>query len=631
MATNVQEEREKEKLSTESIEKPLPGSDSSQDVELHVRDKLLRRTETFVVPISLLQEGMKYFQPVLEKALKLRSKGDLSKQQQDRIALKVNCSAEIFRWLVAYLKKENPKVTHSNAVSLILSSHFLRMDELTDLALIYLRDHLAQIITSGVDMECIPGELLGRFCSITREHHVARALLSLYERGQEEHPGRSFLMIVAHHLAIMRLSGNTVASHRRRWEENVSNVYPSHSSMGEGLPSSSIGSKGEDSYNARIMSRKVCDNGRCEISDVENPLTADNGLRWCRLCGILYDSMSIQRLLKAGKCIEPTCDALVNPLELCMGPRGEIFTSHVASDHPVCITPPSTWDQATIEHWSWQVIGSLLLVVCTVCRSPCSLIEALSHPCPEVKFVSEEPGFGNDEMEVILRWLQLSVEEQVQRGEPNHLIPLRQFSGAFQSLFSSTNFERIVLPRYTAKVRVNSCAPMLNMLGGHTVGHGNGEMRAVIDLPWACSWQGQYHRAKEVALGYESGIDVDLLNFLERQMMNQLYQCKAEAAATQPGGRARFSLCVTPQSNQPLSYMPSPSEKVDRFLKTHKRPPKAFSTLPASMPHSSFSSSKDSCVLSSSLLRSKNNTGRGDDSSRDRNASKSLSRGLRRK
>lgn len=627
---NDHEEKNETKC-TDVMENPIPMETPSPDVEIHVRDKAVRRTEIFVVPISLLYDGMKYFQPVLEKALKLRSKKvNGSKKRQGRISLKVNCSIEIFHWLVSYLKKENPKFNYFNTVSLILSSHFLRMDDLTDTAFVYLRDHLGFICTSGLDMGCIPGELLGRFCSITKEYHVASALLSLYERGEEEHPGRVFLIIVARHLAIMRLTGNTIASSHRRWDEGVSSVFSLHSPSTEGTSLSSLTSTGPPNHEM-VKKEKPDPHPSIESGSIESLLAHDNGLRWCRLCGILYNSTGIQRLLKSGKCTEPSCDALTNEYELCMGPRGETFTSHVASDQPVSISPPSTWDHVMIEHWSWQVIGSLILVVCTVCRSPCSLIEALSHSCPEVMFVSEEPGYGNDEMEVILRWMQLSIEEQSQRGEPNHLVPLRQALGTPQSFSSLINFERIVLPRYTAKVRVNSCAPTFTTLSAATGNHKEGEAGALVDLPWACTWQGQYNRAREVALGYDGGIDVDLLNFFERQMMNQLYQCRAEAAALYPGEKARFSLSVTPQNNYPLSYVHHALEKVDRFHTSQKRTQKPYNSFISSASHSAVSSSKDCSMLSSSLLRSKNNMEHGDDAEKDSQPSKAISRGYRRK
>lgn len=605
----------------------VQADDLPQDVHILVRDKPLHRTQNFVVPLLLLQNGMRYFQPILKKALKDRSKDgdDSSKKKKGPITLNVNCNIEIFRWLVAYLQKENPKLTNSNAVSVILSSHFLRMDELTDVALLYFRDHLADILVSGVDMECIQGELLGRFCTITKESHVAATLLSLYEWGKEDHVGRSLLVLVARHLAILRLNGNTISHQRCRFAENVSGgCSPPSSTKKESAQSSTTASS---SFHPDIVADKTAEGKENDdFALLGMSVPSDNGLRWCRLCGILYDSASIQRLLKLGKCIKPVCDALMNQYELCMGPRGEVFTSHVASDNPVCISPPSTWNQQEIEHWSWQVIGSILLVVCNICRCPCSLNEALYHSCPGVKFVSEDPGFEDGELQTILRWMQLCVAKQAQRGERNFLVPLRQIAGIAHSP-PVLSIDRIVLPRYTAKMRVNSSVPMITTITS-VADEANEEAGAVVDLPWACTWEGQRHKAREVALGYEGGIDVDLLNFFERQMMRQLYHCRAEAAASQPGVRARFRLSVTPQNSQPLSFVPFLAEKLDRTQKGQKRLQKMCSS-PSPISHSSLPSSKDSTAIGSSQLRMKSSTGRGENSGKERNFSKSASRGFR--
>lgn len=518
------------------------GASGSGKVQITVRDKIARRTEVFYCPLPILMQGMKYFQPIIQKQLdeqRANPKAESSEKESDGpvIALKVNCSTEIFRWLLAYMKKEGPKFSDANAVSIVLSSHFLRMDELTDIALEYVRDNLANVLVSGVDMDCIPGELLGRFCTITREYHVASALLELYDRGEEDHAGRSFLSTVARHLAMIRLSGKAgMASSKRRWD---------HSS------SVSTGMKGKDEMGGGVSGTYYSGQVTSSTSgaDKTEKMPLDNGLRWCRLCGVLYDSAGIQRLLLSGKSTEPPCEALTNNIELRMGPRGEVFTTHVSSDAPVSISPPSTWDAPQIERWAWQVIGSILLVICTVCHCPCSLIEAIAHRCPNAQFTTEEPGFGNAEMDVILRWLQLSMEERVQQGEANHLIPLR----ASRQESSALEVESIVMPRHrSAKGKVDAA----NRAGSS------------VDRTVPFTWQGQPSRVSEVALGYDAGIDVDLLSFYERKMMAQLIQCRSEEAPQKPSSRLR--LTISAQNGQPLSYVPPSAD--ERYSGSAKGP-----------------------------------------------------------
>lgn len=495
---------------------------SGGKVQITVRDKALRRTEVFYCALPVLSNGMRYFQPLIQKQLdELAAQGKAKDPDEVQVSLKVNCSTEIFRWLLAYLKNESPKFTYANAVSVVLSSHFLRMDDLTDTALEYVRDNLADVLVSGVDMDCVPGELLGRFCTITREHHVAAALLELYNRGEEDHAGRSFLSTVARHLAMIRLSGKTISSTKRRWDQSMAN-------------------KGQDQIAVNLGSSTTT------ALDKNDKMALDNGLRWCRLCGNLYDSAGIQRLLLGGKCLEPPCEALTNHVELRMGPRGEVYTTHVASDVPVSVTPPSTWDAPKIERWAWQSIGSILLVICTVCHQPCSLIESISHKCPNAQFTTEEPGFGNAEMDVILRWLQLYIEEREQQGEPNYLIPLK----ASKNESSSLEAESIVMPRY------------------RTTKQGKGDGVAGVSSPTdktvAFTWQGQLNKVMEVALGYDAGIDVDLLSYYERTMMSQLLQARAEEAPQSPPPRRHLS--ISGQNGQPLSYC-HPSEDSGSYPK----------------------------------------------------------------
>lgn len=489
-------------------------------VEITVRDKVAHRTEVFHCSLDLLSDGMQYFQPLIQKQLDEQAKGGAN--AAGPITLKVNCSTEVFGWLLSHLRGEGPQLTYANAVSVVLSSHFLRMDALTDTALEYVRDNLADVLVSGVDMDCIPGELLGRFCTFTREYHVAAALLELYERGEEDHAGRSFLGSVARHLAMIRLSAKVMApTMKSRWDQVPASFAPPTPSKG-------------------IVQREVFSSTR--VGGDEKASGADNGLRWCRLCGILYDSIGIQRLLSKGKCYEPPCRALTNNEELRMGPRGEVFSSHVALDSAVVVSPPSTFDTPVIEQWAWRCIGSILMVICTVCHCPCSLIEALHHGCPGAQFTTEEPGYTSNYMDYILRWLQLWVEE-LPDGNCQPLC-------APHAEATTLEVESIVMPRYRQKSTKAS--------------EGNNEPPRLLnntslDASAAFTWHGHHKRVLEVVTGSDCGVDVDVLNYYERSMIAKLLESKQNLAPPKPAPRR--SLQISSQS-QALSYCYVPPPEV---------------------------------------------------------------------
>lgn len=482
---------------------------SGVKVHITVRDKTVKKTEVFKCPLHLLYDGMKYFRPIIQKECDLLEVLEPQPSEKNKapsshvVKLKVNCCIDIFRWLLLHLKGEKPKMTNLNAVSLMLSSHFLRMDDLTDTTLIYVRDNMVDVILSGVDMDCIPGELLGRFCMITKEHHVASAVVELFDRGEEKHSGRAFLATVARHLAMLRLS---------------------------------VGDEGRAPGGSKSSVTQGTSRPGTEKNDVENQKKqqdcgAANRFRWCRLCGVLYDYSAIQQMLKAKKYSEPCCSALNNDQELVMGPRGEVYTTHVPAETPVSIKPPSTWNASEIECWAWRIIGTVLVVICTVCRSPCSLLEAIAHPCRDAQFTCEESSITNKEMDVILRCLQLLIKEGEQEDGS---IPLFPFCASSVQL-SKFEADSIVIHRHNGK----NIGKYANSPAGSAVLY---------------TWKEQPSRVREVVLGTAKGIDVDLINFYERAMIPLLSDTLASDIAS--ASMAHPMLSITP-NELPLSYVPA--------------------------------------------------------------------------
>ncbi|KAG8343667.1 hypothetical protein TRVL_05502 [Trypanosoma vivax] len=222
-------------------------------VELSVYDKQLDELRIFTCDMQLLESTMAYFSPIVRRHLEeeereARRKGRADEAQSDLlpgggssaaphagkeknqaerasskhkqkecngvIPLYVNCDLSIFSWLMAYISGKHPSFTPENAVSLLLSSSFLQMTQLAEMALVYIKDNLVEVMLSGVNMESLTGEHLARLASLLTEGDVARAFLKLFDWRAEELHNRRFLTTLLRHMLFVRFGERSASSLR---------------------------------------------------------------------------------------------------------------------------------------------------------------------------------------------------------------------------------------------------------------------------------------------------------------------------------------------------------------------------------------------------------------------------------
>nr|CCC95505.1 unnamed protein product [Trypanosoma congolense IL3000] len=347
-----------------------PRNTCGRLVEVSVYDKQSNEVRVFRCDMQLLESSMAYFAPIIkcyldeEERQRARDE-DLSEnstsgtlrgvkdtggaakqngnQEKPPVPLHVNCDMNTFSWLMAYVEGQQRSFTPKNAVSLALSSNFLLMMQLVEMTLLYIKDHLVEVMLSGVNMDCFTGELLARLANMMSEGDVASAFLKLYDWHAEDTPNRRFLTALIRHMLCDR--------------------------FGEGRRSS---------------------------------------LRWCGLCGVLFDQQELQRVERRYKHVKlPACP---NVAKNSIGHRGELIKTHVASKRVANINfPLLSWSDKEVEAWAWGLVGSLYLFVCRRCNCCIPLSATTTHSCPggTSNFTRAE-ATSREDTDALLAWFELA-------------------------------------------------------------------------------------------------------------------------------------------------------------------------------------------------------------------------------
>jgi len=165
---------------------PLPGSpgvfncksekksesQKKMDITIHVCDEAKNLKKDFSCPKSLLLEEMKYFQDYLSS----------DHQTWEDIDISVHCDVKIFDWLIRYVKrdKENqdsgPILSAKSAVSILISSEFLKMAKLVERCITFCHDHMSEIIASPCNMNCINDPLVKRISATFTQHDLEQVV-----------------------------------------------------------------------------------------------------------------------------------------------------------------------------------------------------------------------------------------------------------------------------------------------------------------------------------------------------------------------------------------------------------------------------------------------------------------------
>ena len=102
---------------------------------IHVCDEAKKKTQDFKCDKDLLLNNMRYFEKYLSE-----------QQTLDDIDISVHCDITIFDWLMKYLHGLKPELDIKNAISILISSDFLQMAPLVEESLIYVGEHLQEIL-----------------------------------------------------------------------------------------------------------------------------------------------------------------------------------------------------------------------------------------------------------------------------------------------------------------------------------------------------------------------------------------------------------------------------------------------------------------------------------------------------
>lgn len=139
LKTKTDEQQEKsEKNDDEQLDNEIVLSDNSQ-ITITVCDEAKNAKRQFPCNRSLLIREMRYFADHLKEP-----------DQLEEVDISVHCDLDIFQWLMAFVTRhqtQKPPVLETRfAISILISSDFLKMDKLVALSLDFIHQHINEII-----------------------------------------------------------------------------------------------------------------------------------------------------------------------------------------------------------------------------------------------------------------------------------------------------------------------------------------------------------------------------------------------------------------------------------------------------------------------------------------------------
>ncbi|CAG9577273.1 conserved hypothetical protein [Leishmania major strain Friedlin] len=577
----------------------MTSSASSAMVEITVQDPATHHERPFLCALGPLRTHMRYFEPLIQRQIneaKVSPPPESSSSLAVAFTLRARCEHATFQWLINWISGKAPQITNSNVVSICLSSSFLQMQELSDNALMYLSAHLKEIVSSSFDLTNLPTHLVLRLSHMVRDVDLAAALLRLHEERSANHPNRAFVASLLQHYVCHKVgvadgadvSSQTDAAAKASSDINGGAWPPA------GLPATHSG-------------------------QLTLPLTC--GLRWCRLCATLFDEGELDRLGRTSQLSGPECPAQSGPTShtgdkahhasiagrrWCVGPRGEVFTTHAAARHatPVILEAPPALKgsevsastlaaeaaspfTAELERWAWRIIGAIRYVGCRRCFHLVSLLDVSKHRCSELPKKFSFPDNVAEDVKYLFLWFDYCAEHNVYEREGG-LTPMR-YSGPAHVLaeevvevptFNSTpepvSRGAAATTASAAESRNGVRATGLEGTGALAVGSSGGSSSTALASPHSsdiCLWATMPFYVKEAMS--ENVVDIDILNYVERQHRfgSEAQQHRASAAqnysamrlsispvvAGTARGHAGGPLASSSSSPRPLSSIGGPS------------------------------------------------------------------------
>ncbi|XP_071092994.1 SANT and BTB domain regulator of class switch recombination-like isoform X2 [Haliotis cracherodii] len=129
---------------------------------IHVCDEAKSLKKDFNCPRDLLVKEMKYFAEYLST----------DAQRWEEVDISVHCDVQIFDWLMKYVKRstkdvpDKPRLEPNNVVSILISSDFLKMDNLVQECIEYCHKQMSSIVATNCNMNCINDKLVTRIADL---------------------------------------------------------------------------------------------------------------------------------------------------------------------------------------------------------------------------------------------------------------------------------------------------------------------------------------------------------------------------------------------------------------------------------------------------------------------------------
>jgi hypothetical protein len=297
-------------------------SAAKRPVKIVVSDKQRREIKQFSCDWHALRRSMQYFETVLDK---------VPESSTAPLTLNVNCDLVIFAWLMDYVNNFNPQLKVANVVSIILSSHFLKMGSLFKLALAFFKEHLTEVLTTDVNMSCVPPDVVAELESLLTIEELARSCLELQLADQDKCPNRLFLSQL-----VKSVSQMTVVPQRMpalRYCQFCGILYDAVKQQHYATIAGQVGG------------------GVSAATGGGGAVTAVGGT------AVLCPALSQGRI----------------------GSRGELMKSHDGT--VVFSEPPPTGSPAECELWCWRLLGTVGLATCRRCAATVPWLLMRSHSC----------------------------------------------------------------------------------------------------------------------------------------------------------------------------------------------------------------------------------------------------------
>ncbi|KAG5474407.1 hypothetical protein LSCM1_03189 [Leishmania martiniquensis] len=522
----------------------MTSATSPAMVEIMVQDPATHHERAFLCALGPLRTHMQYFEPIIQRQMseaKALRPSASSSSSAVALTLRARCDHATFQWLMGWVSGKGVQITNDNVVSICLSSSFLRMQELSDNALMYLSAHLQEIVPSSFDLTNLPMHLVLRLSHMVRDNDIAAALLRLHEERCAYHPNRMFVASLLQHYVCHQVGVADGA---------------------EAVSRTATATTGDANGSARAPAESPA----TRSGELILPPTCS--LRWCRLCATLFDEGEMHRLSRASQLSSPECPAHSGPMRDAsnrahhveatgptwrVGPRGEVFTTHAAAPNatPVVLEAPPALKgsgvsastaaaeaaspfPAELERWAWRIIGASRYVGCQRCFHLVSLLDVPHHRCSELPEKYWSPGNAAEDVQYLVRWLNYCTEHRVYEQEGG-LTPM-QYKGPAEVLAGGVvihSFRSTPDPMWRGASKATSGVAVDSVANPATA-------RASLCSDDISLWAAMPFYVKEVMS--ENAVDVDILNYVERQHRLDVEAQQRKVPAAQKSFAMRLSI-----------------------------------------------------------------------------------------